>query len=492
MKKSFAMIGLALFFFSTKVLAYQAEVQDIPSDKYFEITLNEINNAKSSIEVVMYLVSIFPSQPDSQVNQLVNALIKAKERGVQVKVILDHNMDFTESTGATSQNKNQAAYEILKQNGISVFFDESQTYTHAKTVVIDNETVILGSSNWSKAALTQNNETNAIIRSKSFAADLVAELNKIKVQDVPVISGKKVILSQDFLTQEKLLGQMVTEPDERAFDVYLYLLKEFDGNKDSKITLNFKTLAESLGIETMGNEAYRRQIIKVLNKLETKYELIGFEPQGQNKDATITLKDPSDPKENYTLPQVNYFEIPVTYWDYHWNRTLLFPAKVMFLLNLAHTSVSSPSWYMSRELISKIHHISGTFVTDGTRELKKQNLLSIEYGPIDRNNYHERPANTYTPKPLYDPEELKKELVRLEHKYGKEKLDRAVQVSSVVFQENNIQTIQAFIDLEDQYGKDIVEKAAQKIAQQKADNPKRTVGYLINTIKSMGRNNNDK
>lgn len=490
MKKAVLMITLA-FFCSSSLLAAQTEAEYIPSAKYYETALTQINNAKSSIEVVMYLVSLFPSQPDSQVNQLVNALIKAKERGVQVKVILDQNMDFTEEGGGpTTQNKNEAAYELLKENNIPVFFDESQTYTHAKALVIDQETVILGSTNWSKGALTRNNEANALIRSKVFAADILNEINKIKVQDAPVVSAKTVILSEDFVTQEKWIGKMVNEPDERAFDIYLYLLKEFDGNKESKITLNFKLLAESLGIESMGNEAYRRQIIKVLNKLQSEYGLLDYKPEGQNKDATITLKDPNDPKVNYRIPTINYLEIPVTYWDYHWSRTLLFPAKVMYLLNLAHTSTSSPSWYTSRNMISKTHHISETFVTDGTRDLKKLNLLNIEYGPIDRNNYHERPANTYTPKPLYDPEELKKELVQLEQKYGKEKLGRAVQVSSVVFQENNIETIQAFIDLEDQYGQAVVEKAAQKIAQQKADNPKRNVGYLINTIKSMAREKN--
>lgn len=486
MKKVAVILAVALFY-SVNLFAFPVDAENIPSDKYFETTLNEINNAKSSIEVVMYLVSIFHSQPNSQVNQLVNALIKAKGRGVEVKVILDHNMDFTEEGGATAQNKNQVAYEILKQNNISVFFDESQTYTHAKAIVIDNETVILGSTNWSKAALTRNNETNVLIRSKEFAADLVTELKKIKVQDVPVRSVKSVILSQDFLTQEKLLGQMVTEPDERAFDIYLYLLKEFDGNKDSKITLNFKSLAESLGIENMGNEAYRRQIIKVLSKLETKYGLIDYESQRHNKDAAIILKDANDPKQNYALPKINYFEIPITYWDYHWNQTLLFPAKVMYLLGLAHTSVSSPSWYVSRGTISKTHHISPAFVTEGTRDLKKLNLLHVEYGHIDGTNYHERPANTYTPKPFYDPEDLKKELAKLEQKYGKEKVERAKQVSAVVFQENNVQTIQAFIDLEDRYGQAVVERASEKIAQQKPDNPKRNVGYLINTIKSMAR-----
>ena len=68
-------LALGVILLSSNASALQVEAENIPSSKYFEVALNEINNAKSSIEVVMYLVSIFPSQPDSQVNQLVNVLI---------------------------------------------------------------------------------------------------------------------------------------------------------------------------------------------------------------------------------------------------------------------------------------------------------------------------------------------------------------------------------------------------------------------------------
>ena len=69
--------------------ATQADVQNLSSGKYFENTLSEINSAKVSIFAVMYLISSLPDQPDSQPNQLLNTLIKAKDRGVDVKVILD-------------------------------------------------------------------------------------------------------------------------------------------------------------------------------------------------------------------------------------------------------------------------------------------------------------------------------------------------------------------------------------------------------------------
>ena len=143
---------------------------------------------------------------------------------------------------------------------------------------------------------------------------------------------------------------------------------------------------------------------------------------------------------------------------------------------------------MSRETLSKKHSISESFITDGTRELKRLNLLSIKYGQIEGQNYSERDSNVYTPKPFYDPQDLKKELQKLSQKYGQEKLNRIIQVATIVFEQNNLKTIQTLIELEDKYGQDIVQQATKQISEKNPDNPKRSAAYLINTIKNMGDN----
>ncbi len=460
--------------------AAQADTEYIPASKYFDTTLTELNNAKSSIQVFMYLVSVFPDQPDSQSNQLLNALVQAKQRGVEVKVILDQNMDFQEGADESAlQNKNQAAFEQLKRNNISVFFDTADTYTHAKAIVIDNETVILGSTNWSKAALTHNNETNALIRSKEFAKNLLDDMARIQIQDVPAVITPTVQIPKEFLTDHKLLGEMVSQADERTFDTYLYLLSLYDGNADSKITLNYDNLAKSLAIENMTKEDYRRQINKVLDKLQDKYKLIKFKNPERNQGAAITLNK-RESSESVGLP--------TTYWRYGWNRTLSFPAKVMNLINLSHTQ-TSPTWFMSRENIAKYYQISESFISDGTRKLRELNLLNVKYGELEGKSYDQRQANEYTPQPIYNPEDLQKTLKDLELKYGKDKLTRAKQTAAIVFEENNPKTIQVLIDLEDKYGQVIVEEAANKIAEKNPDNPKRSAGYLINTVKSMAESN---
>jgi len=482
MKKVVVILAISLFY-SVNLFAAQTDTEYLPAQKYFEVTLNEINSAKSSITMAMYLVSVLPDQPDSQPTQLINALIKAKDRGVTVKVILDQNINFEaeSSEDAVTSNKNQQAYELLRKNNVPVFFDTSEIYTHSKAIIIDDETVILGSTNWSKAALTRNNEASAVIRSKEFAQSLLADLNKIQIQEnIPASLTPSVPIPKDFLTKKTLIGEMAAHSDERAFDTYLYLLKEFNGNKESKLTLDYDNLAKSLGIDNMSKEDYRRQINKVLVKLKDKYKLIEFETPARNQNTEIRLLN----KEASTENSVN---LPTTYWRYGWNKTLSFPSKILYLVNSLYTQTSpSGRFSVSREKLSKTHGISESFISEGNQSLRKLNLLDIEYGELEDLKFGKREANTYTLAEFYNPEDLKKNLSQLAQRHGQEKLNRAVKTASLVFEENNQKTIEALIDLEEKYGQPIIDEAAQKISEKSEDNPKRSAGYLINTIKAIG------
>lgn len=481
-------IGLYITVFmlisSPSLSAMQTETENIPSNKYFNTALTEITNSKSSITMAMYLVSVIPDESESGPNQLINALVEAKDRGVKVKIILDQNINFASESmdEAVSNNKNQKAYELLKKSNVPVFFDTSDTYTHSKVLVIDEEIVLLGSTNWSKAALTRNNEANVLIRSKDFAREVLDIVEKIQIQEnVPAILTPSVQIPREFIKNKKLLGEIATQSDERTLDTYLYLLKEFDHNKENKLTLNYDHLAASLGIIEMTTEDYRRQISKVLLKLKDKYELISFDSPRRNQPVVILLKKPEEEA---------YSEIPNTYWKYNWNQTLSFQAKVMYLVILNYSETSpSGNVSISREQISKDHGISESFISDGTNTLRRLNLLDIQYSEIENQKFGQRMPNTYFLKQLYDYEENRKQLKLVEQKYRYDRFKNAVAIATNVFEENNPKTISAILDLEEKYGEAIVQEAAKKISEKNPDNPKRSAGYLINTIKSMADQN---
>ncbi len=72
-------------------------------------------------------------------------------------------------------------YELMKKAGISVRVDRSSGAMHHKVIIIDEETVITGSYNFSKNAETKNSENLLIIKgNKDMARAYLEEFNQLK------------------------------------------------------------------------------------------------------------------------------------------------------------------------------------------------------------------------------------------------------------------------------------------------------------------------
>ena len=71
-------------------------------------------------------------------------------------------------------------YEAMKAAGLPVIMDKSRGTMHHKVIVIDGETVITGSYNFSKNAEERNSENLLIIKgNREIAAAYLAEFEKI-------------------------------------------------------------------------------------------------------------------------------------------------------------------------------------------------------------------------------------------------------------------------------------------------------------------------
>lgn len=134
----------------------------LSDDEYYRRVLEGIENAEESIYVMMFLMLYDPDDSFDWANDLIRALVEAKERGVEVHVVLEDGVD-----------NNRAAYEYLKKNGVDVCFDSPSTTLHAKVVIIDGKLVFIGSHNWSESALHWNHEVSIMLVSQEIAAELV-------------------------------------------------------------------------------------------------------------------------------------------------------------------------------------------------------------------------------------------------------------------------------------------------------------------------------
>jgi len=488
-------IALVMLGITTRAFCYEAEVTDISGTKYFPAVKEALAKAEESIYLVMYIIELSPYKEKSKANLLIDELIKAKMRGVNVEVILDQNVDFVHRRHKSeweAKIRSIRAYKLLKGAGIKVYYDEPTRYTHAKAIIIDKRIVILGSTNWTEAAFDKSIEASVLIKSRELADDILSYFKTIKIDEgiekYLEFIGPSTPIAWEFLENPGLAPRMVNKHDERPFDVYLYLLKNFDGNPEGKLMLFYDQVAKYLGIyEGWDRTAYRRQVIKVLRKLEQKYKLIKFEPR-YAKEATIILLNYEDPTKVYEYPEELYFELPDDYFDFGWNRILSFRAKFCYFINLACSNISDtkPFWSKSLTTITEqFGGISKDIIFKGMNELRRKKLIEVSYDELTGKPYEKRVPEMYKILMLYDPEELRLKLKEIEEKYGKEEYNEARKYARIVFEENSPEVIEDIILKTKEYGKEKVKKAFDIVARKSIDNPKRKYSYVVGIIEKI-------
>jgi phosphatidylserine/phosphatidylglycerophosphate/cardiolipin synthase-like enzyme len=126
------------------------EIYFSPHGGCTDAVIRELDKAKSTILVQAYS---FTSAP------IAKALLNAHKRGVEVEVILDKSQRTQQYSSAT----------FLYNSGIPTKIDAQHAIAHNKVIIIDVETVITGSFNFTKAAEESNAENLLVIRDKKLA-----------------------------------------------------------------------------------------------------------------------------------------------------------------------------------------------------------------------------------------------------------------------------------------------------------------------------------
>ena len=131
-----------------------------------ESIVNQIKAAKSEILVQAYS---FTSA------SIAKALTDAFKRGVRVETILDKSQRRERYTSAT----------FISNAGIPTYIDSKHAIAHNKIMIIDKETVITGSFNFTKAAEEKNAENLLIIKEKDLAKLYIDNWYKHKEHSEP-------------------------------------------------------------------------------------------------------------------------------------------------------------------------------------------------------------------------------------------------------------------------------------------------------------------
>lgn len=101
--------------------------------------INAIANTENTLDIAVF----------SMTNKtILNALLKAHERGVLIRFLGDRTMEL---------NK-YSVFPVLKKAGISFRFNDAFELEHNKFAIYDDNIVLTGSYNWTRSASDSNSE----------------------------------------------------------------------------------------------------------------------------------------------------------------------------------------------------------------------------------------------------------------------------------------------------------------------------------------------
>lgn len=131
-----------------------------PGDQCKNAIIQQIRLAKESLKICVFTISD---------NDISEAIESAYRKGVGIKIITDD--DKSSDRGSDVQS--------LAKIGLKVKIDRSKSHMHHKFCVIDKETLITGSYNWTRSAAEQNQENIIISSEESVVKSYLSEFDKL-------------------------------------------------------------------------------------------------------------------------------------------------------------------------------------------------------------------------------------------------------------------------------------------------------------------------
>lgn len=135
-----------------------------PDDPFSPIYMTLISSITHAELKVHLTIAYFAPDP-----QLLEALISAAERDVDVRLILP---GYTESS-ATIFHLGRSYYSKLLRGGVRIY-ERQGSLMHAKTATIDDVWSTIGSTNMDWRSFLHNDEINAVILGRGFATQMEA------------------------------------------------------------------------------------------------------------------------------------------------------------------------------------------------------------------------------------------------------------------------------------------------------------------------------
>ena len=469
-----------LFITSCRPLLYAANpespacvAEDASDRDYLEQVISLIQNAGQSVDISMFAIQFQP-QPEDAGNRLVQALGAAAGSGKRVRLWLNSRQA---SIGTNAIFMRPDLQRELIKKGLKLFYVDKSRRLHDKLIVIDRETVVDGSMNWTREALLNNFESVSVIHSPALAAQKITRLESLPaveqtLQDMADgLEGKTFSFPMSLLKDPKIFPASLEGSQIRTIGLYLLLLE------------NAKTAGNTFEIELEAwggrlpfkkqwfGPSLRHEMHRSLDFLKG-YSLIQWEETEKDK-ARVTLLPVESPEQ---------IRVPEMLVKGGYCKILAARELFVYLIALRKAQVSGnvPFWLGPIADVAGEFYLSTVTLIRGLWELRRQNIIEIYpsekklVGGVWQREF----TNRYLLNPLESPEKRQSRFNALNEKFGGALVSKARGFADAIDEPEDPEVVRQFVHLLKGYPEKDVQEAVRIVAGFNRNNALRTPAYV--------------
>lgn len=164
-------VAESVYCITAPLIVPDGSVAIVTDRDYYPKVSSVLSGARQSIHMVMFSANhqTDPKYKDSHVNELLEDLIAAHNRGIDVRMVMD---EWPEGNNKTRDYlvRNNVPARVLSTPGAT---------THAKLIIVDGRVVVVGSTNWAYTSIDKNHEANVIISDGGIAGEFEAYFQSV-------------------------------------------------------------------------------------------------------------------------------------------------------------------------------------------------------------------------------------------------------------------------------------------------------------------------
>jgi hypothetical protein len=442
--------------------ALPADVQTILRQEDYYQTLSKLfSESRHSIDIVIDMIRADPLDVGDPVHGLIEELIEAKKRGVDVRIIFERS----------PAPENALSYQRLLEGGITLYFDTSAVLINSRAIIVDSRLCVIGNPQWSPGTARKDSLVSVILHSGAMAREVENSITKVISTELTSIMEEQppgTLIPDDFLIVNDYGKSLFKERANDEIDLYFALIKEAQENATETLTIDYEHYGTLLSLEKRFFRGFKDQeekktyhverVRKILKVLHKRYHLIEYDEDTH----TVIMQeqfgiDLSKPDASHPC-----FILPHAYWAAQLPHRLPLAVKYVYLIALleAKKSANYPYWFSNEYHLAGFYGLDVQVLSKGLEQLHEENIIEIAHAPDAKGEPEEKPSHMYRVNRISTDEVFAKTIGSFEQQYGKDVTDRARKQARELNEPKDIYVVEAFIHLIRKYGYEAVRRAS--------------------------------